>query len=190
MVKCLVETKSTPELTLAAEMSLRTVGKRNAANIVDEVSNYSPERATKMKKPYSLHVSYKNKPNKMCPEEALAFFVDKKLTKDCYISMGQINKAHNADIYPNYHKLLNAKKECYPSEIKFTDFSAEINLQSLLDHTIKRIFMTCHELVKNRIEIEKPTTTLNAIFKCGCDGASAQKQYALIKCFECILHFA
>lgn len=44
----------------------------------------------------------------MTSDEGLAFFVDKKLTKDQYISMWKINKAHNADIFPNYHMLLEA----------------------------------------------------------------------------------
>lgn len=113
----------------------------------------------------------------MTSEEALAFFVDKKLTKDQYISMRQISKCHNADIFPNYHMLLEAKKECYPESIHITDYSGEVRVQSLLDHTINRLVSVQMEVLKQvRLGIDT-YPTISMVFKWGCDGASGQSQY-------------
>lgn len=174
-LKSLLETNSPDELILAAQMSLQSQGRRDAAHILKEVVSNSPERATKIKKAFK---NVNSKPLiKITPDEALAFFVDQKLTKDQYISIRQINKSHNADIYPNYHLLLEAKKLCYPDQITITEFSAEIQLQSLIDHTIKRLVFVQHEVLK-QLKVGLDTSShLSIIFKWGCDGASGQSQY-------------
>ena len=171
----LLETNTVGEIVLAAEMSLRSQGKRNAARILQEISSCSPTRATKMKRACqstsnSIHI-------KMTADEALAFFVDKKLTKDQYIFTREITEAHNADIFPNYHILLQAKKKFYPNKVEITDYSAEVELQSLLDHTIQRLVSVQLEVLQQvRVGIDT-LPTLNVVFKWGCDGASRQSQY-------------
>ena len=45
----------------------------------------------------------------------------------------------NADIWPNYNLVLEAKKACRPPDIKLEEKTAEVPLQSLLNHTVARI---------------------------------------------------
>lgn len=174
-VKPLLEQNAIDEIVLAAEMGLRSTGRRDAAQLVKEVSSHSPKRATKIKK--AFRTPSPKMPIKMTSDEALAFFIDTKLTKDQYISMRQISKTHNADIFPNYHMLLEAKKQCYPENIHITEYSGEICLQSLVQHTINRLVTVQMEVLKQlRVGIDT-LPTLNIVFKWGCDGASGQSQY-------------
>lgn len=126
---------SSTELTFAARKSLEFSGQRNASRIIKEVSEHSPERATKIKKVIN---SASMKITKYTPEEALGFFIDARLTKKSYVLMQKGAKYRNANIYPNYNILLHAKKKCYPDENKMelTDISAEVKLQALVNHTV------------------------------------------------------
>ncbi|EFN71130.1 hypothetical protein EAG_13606, partial [Camponotus floridanus] len=72
-------------------------------------------------------------------DEALSFFVEGKFSKYQYKIMRMQAKERGADLYPNYHRILEAKKRCYPENMNITDKSAEVPLQSLLDHTTMRI---------------------------------------------------
>ena len=51
-------------------------------------------------------------------EDALAVFVDTRLTKDAYqkIRLGAIMRG--ANIYPFYDEIIDAKESCYPVDIK------------------------------------------------------------------------
>lgn len=46
-------------------------------------------------------------------------------------------KSRNANLYPSYYRVLEAKKKCYPDK-GITDTGVDINLQDLLDHTAAR----------------------------------------------------
>ncbi|EFN73411.1 hypothetical protein EAG_03300, partial [Camponotus floridanus] len=131
----LVTHSTTEELIYATQMSLRSKGKRDAAETVKQIE-ISPNRATRIKKAYKN--SHKLTPIKLKGEEALALYIDAKLTKNQYVLIRSQAKTQNADIYPSYNKLLEAKKKCYPKDIIITEVSAEIKLQALLDHTIQR----------------------------------------------------
>lgn len=69
-----MEENSVDEIVLAAEVGLRSAGKRDAASLVREASTSSPARATKIKKSY--HFSETKEPVKLSNDEALAFFID------------------------------------------------------------------------------------------------------------------
>ena len=76
---------------------------------------------------------------KKSPEEALSFLLTNNLTKEQYCAMKQACAESNADLWPNYNLVLGAKKECRPSDIWLQELSAEVPLQSLLNHTVARI---------------------------------------------------
>lgn len=95
-------------LTFAAESSLRYSGQRNAAEMVREVSSFSPARAFKVKKAYTTPPK---PPRKYTPEKALALYVEGKFTKGQYIAIQSGAKLHGANIYPPYHVLKMAKKD-------------------------------------------------------------------------------
>lgn len=67
-----------------------------------------------------------------------------------------------------------AKKRCYPTEITITEISAEIQLQSLIDHTVRRLCQVQEEIL---MSMDLTTNNnLNIIIKWGCDG-SEQNRY-------------
>lgn len=84
----------------------------------------------------------------------------------------QTNKCcHN--LYPSYHKLKEAKQRCYPSQVNITETYAEVNLQSLIDHTIEKICLYQEDVFKS---LSKIPSEMVFITKWGCDG-SQQHRY-------------
>ncbi|KAF2893267.1 hypothetical protein ILUMI_12906, partial [Ignelater luminosus] len=136
--------KSAEELSFATQVTLRAQGLRTAAEMVKRVSECS-ENAQQLKKAITQS---KKSPIKLTSDKALASFVQKKLTKNQYVAIHTETKTHNADIYPTYAELLLAKKRCYPENISVTEVSAEIVLQSLLDHTVRRIMITQKDVLQ------------------------------------------
>ena len=58
-------------------------------------------------------------------------------------------KIRNANIYPSYDTLMWAKKKCYSLGVEISDRSAELSLQSLVDHTVRRIVELQNECFVN-----------------------------------------
>jgi len=87
-------------------------------------------------------------------EEALALIIDAKLTKSQYTLIRSQAKQRNANIYPAYNKILEAKSQCYPrkDQVLITEISAEVTLQSLLNHTIQQIFQSNKHLKENEFK--------------------------------------
>lgn len=117
----------------AAKVSLSIAGKRDAAAMLAQITE-SPTRATKIKK--SL-IQQPVTPEPYSPDKALAVFINTNLTKHSYNLLRDQAKMQNCFIYPSYYKILQAKAECYPNkeDVNITEYSAEINLQALLDLT-------------------------------------------------------
>lgn len=67
-------------------------------NVVNEIDN--PKKMTQ----YSA-------------DEALALYIDARMTKESYLLVRHGAKDRNSDIYPSYDRLLEARKECYPDGI-------------------------------------------------------------------------
>ena len=106
----------------------------------------SPDRPKKLKKAMETKaISPYN------PDEALAYILDTKQSKSQYMKTRLGAKQRGADIYPAYRHILEAKKRCYPDGIHVNDHKAEIPLQSLLNHTGKRII----QVQKTVIDEEK-----------------------------------
>lgn len=106
--------------------------------------------------------------------EAVLLLIEAKLTKQQYLLVRHLSASKNANIFPSYQILLEAKKECYPdiSSMNVSEEGASIKLQSLLKHTTKRLLqsISTDELLKIPSEL-----VLHA--KYGCDGASGQSTY-------------
>lgn len=105
----------TKQLTYAAQMSLRSSGKEDAAKLMHEALHTTPSRASKIRKAWQQQ---RNK-NAMVPysaEEALSLFIETKMTKNQYQKIRSGAVAKGANIYPSYHKLRAAKKKCYPKQ--------------------------------------------------------------------------
>lgn len=170
----LLETYTTQELSFATSTSLRMSGNRDAALMVQTVTANSPKRATRIKKALS---SPKSVATKYTPEEALALYVDGRLTKHSYNLIRAGAKAHNADIYPAYNVIKQAKGACYPDKesLSVSETVAEVKLQSLVDHTAKRLLVVQEDVLKQ--EACDLSHDLKLIYKWGCDGSSGHSTY-------------
>lgn len=109
---------------------------------------------------------------KYTPDAALTLMIEMMLSKRSYQIMRQSAKSLGNDIYPSYHRVLEAKKACYPSDIVCTERSAMVPLQSLLDHTARRLLES-----RSSEEIAAMPLELTLATKWGCDGSSGHSEY-------------
>lgn len=116
-------------------------------------------------------------------ETAVALISSCGLSQDDYQTIRNVAKAHHADIFPSYHKVLKAKKECLPDNIETNEFYADQPLQNLLDHTARRILNidTIKDTISGIIEPHSDTNELvldlDLHCKWGFDGSTGQSQY-------------
>ncbi|CAH0547076.1 unnamed protein product [Brassicogethes aeneus] len=143
-------------------MNLRSEGQEAAAQVIegflDSLRNKPVGRGNII--PYTL-------------KEALALIIDHGLSKDAYLKLRKGAKERNANIYPSYDKVKEAKKECYPQERTFNEASADVKLQSLLDHTTNRIV----KLQSPVLHTIQNMSDLELISKWGFDGSSNHPSY-------------
>ena len=118
------------ELGYATQMSLRAKGKIDAAKLVKDVTARSPSKASKYKK----YLQKKPEETLSC-DETVALMIDNNLSEGQYIGIRSVSLGKNCFLYPPYHQVLEAKKQCYPLpfEIIVTESSVEVKLQLLLD---------------------------------------------------------
>ena len=77
--------------------------------------------------------------------------IDNNLSKGQYIGIRSVSLGINCFLYPPYHQVLEAEKQCYPStfEIIVTESSAEVKLQLLLDHIVGRLLLVQADVLKS-----------------------------------------
>lgn len=155
---------------------LRSQNQLTKVDIIEKVCNASPVRTKRIVKSIPTPSDAEEYTN----EEALALFLDLKLTKQQYIQLRLSAIEKGSNLYPAYHHITAAKMDCLPSKdtITITPISAEVQLQSLLDHTAERLLQS---ITGN--ELKKYGNTKVILFcKWGCDGSSGQKQYKQVVC--------
>lgn len=74
------------------------------------------------------------------PQKALALLMNTNLTKENYNKIQRGAKALKANIYPSYSVVAAIKKLCYSHNIFVLESEARVLIQSLLDHTVDRLF--------------------------------------------------
>lgn len=168
-IQHLLETSSREEISMATEVQLRKEGKKDSAAIVKELCLFSPRRGTVLKKARKYLES--SKPVGLSPDQALALMVDANLSTHQYRTIREQVKGINKKIYPPYYTVKAAKQLCYPSGINVTETYAEIELQSLMDHTIIRLCKVQEDVLKTISNLK----SLDIIVKWGCDGAEQSK---------------
>lgn len=158
------------ELSFATHMSLRSAGQVEASNVVKEVTQTTPTRATKYRTAFKNYSAPKKR--QLTGAEALAMCVEAQLTRHQY----NIIREQDKDRFPSYKKIQAAKKECYPQKesIIVTDTAAEVKLQALLDHTASRLLDAQYEVLSSK----KPESFQKLILICkwSFDG-SGQAEY-------------
>lgn len=110
----------------------------------------------------------------MSKEEAFATYLDGKMSKHTYTAVRSRLKSVGSKVFPSYHALLEAKKECYPELITVTETSAEVDLMALLQHTINRL---CKVQMNVLLQTKNDLDNVNLILKWGCDGSSGFSSY-------------
>lgn len=156
-------------------MTLRASGKRDAANIVKEVSTGSAQVATQIKKAKLQDTS---EPLKYTDEEALAYYLDARHSVHTYKLTQTQAKQRHCDLYPPYYIIRQTKQLCYPPKdsILIRETFAEIKLQAIIDCTVKRL-IKMQEVVINSILSDLSNNTLLLICKWGCDGSGGHSLY-------------
>lgn len=153
----------------AAQVELRKSGKRDASQILKEITR-SPTRASKYKKAFCK--STREKTCSLTPIQALSMFVEADLTRRQY----EIVRNTNKKFFPCYTLLQKAKQECYPppESCRVTSSYAETDLQPLVDHTVGRLSIFLEEVLTTLKTQERES--LKLFSKWGCDG-SQQSQF-------------
>ncbi|KAJ8890307.1 hypothetical protein PR048_009815 [Dryococelus australis] len=161
-LKGLLDSVSQEELSMATEMTLRT-GKEIQQLLLKNFVLHPQKEARK-----SLY----QKPEFLSTDEALAVIVDTNLSPNDYKCIRQWVKDINCKCFQPYYKVKESKLLCYTPGIVITENSAEIALQSLIDHTVTRLCHVQHVLETQHLLETKP---LNIIIKWGCEGAVQSK---------------
>lgn len=102
----------------------------------------------------------------------LAMMMDAELTKSQYEAIKSFLKNEGYDILPPYANVREEKRHCYPDEIEISEKAASVSLQSLMDHTLSRLFQTFPDE-----ELNGMTDKLEFTCKWGCDGSSGHVEY-------------
>lgn len=168
----LIKSNSTNQLAYATQMALRAENRKTSADLIGQAvsPDYEANKAMQSAKkilslqPYTM-------------DEALSLIVDQKLSVYQYKVLRYGAKDRGVDTYPSYDRILEAKQKCYPMKenINISEYSSEITLQALLDHTVERLIM----LQEPVISTLQPALleNLSLITKWGCDGTSGQVRY-------------
>lgn len=162
-----VHTIPSEEFSHAHVLKLKAGGNEDIADILQHLLK-NPQDVQKVID--CLFVDKKR--SKFSPDEALGLFLSLKLSKWQYNTLRKsTEEVTSTNIFPSYYAVQNEKTKCYPPKtaISVTEKTAKIELQALLDITVKRIIMS------NAIDGTYKNMTL--ISKWGFDGASNQANY-------------
>lgn len=165
-------TSSAVELAYATQMNFRAEGNNQAAKILKDITN-TPSKA------HEYCNALKNQTTtytKLSADEALSLLIEAKLSKSQYNLIRRQVKEKNCHIYPSYDEILKAKKRCYPNSIIVSsDTVAEVPMQSMLNHTCKRLLQLQEEVIDSLNSCSNVNLVL--ICKWGLDGSSGQSEY-------------
>lgn len=141
-------------------------GNKDVADLVKYIIEH-PEKAAEIKD----YLKGKKIVAKFSAEKALAILISLKLSKWQYSTLRASAKEVGIEIYPAYHVVLEAKKQCYPTKeaITVTECGVKVKVQAILDKTVTRLAKV--------IEISDKIKDLTLVCKWGFDGASGQSTY-------------
>jgi hypothetical protein len=158
----------------AAAQNLSQAGQKDARFVTEKVNSSTGLTAAKARA--AITAKDNSRPSKISPVEALSFILQHNLTKATYEAMAATSKAHNANIWPSYPRVQEAKFQCRPDEVIFSDHCAIVPLQNLLDQTVKRMLESDPNLKDQLFEAAaEQDSELHATlyFKYGFDGSGS-----------------
>lgn len=162
-------------------MACRYAARRSGANdlraLLGKFTDANSETPTKIRK---LLDSKTTQVIKKTAEQALVFLFDNSLSKNVYTNMRLESKACGADIWPPYNELRALKAECRPSKevVSIKENEAEVPVQSLLDHTSKRLVKLQKEVILEAMQ-RMNCTVMDVVLLCssGLDGSTGHSTY-------------
>ena len=111
---------------------------------------------------------------KYTPNEGLALIIDGGMSKSTYQLIRNGAEERDCHIYPSYNNIILSKAKWYPENIFIDDYSAQVPLQELLKHTVKRL---CEVQAPVISTMQDGLTRLALRCKAGFDGATGQSVY-------------
>ena len=110
-------------------------------------------------------------------EEALALLLDNEMSKSQYQRLRNNAKSKKSNLYPPYNDVREAKERCLSIRESWaaTDYSAGINFQALVDHTVLRLLEVQHDVINSFV-----FDGLILRSKVGCDGSTGQSIYTQV----------
>ena len=165
--KVSVLTESNPTSLLAKAAASRSKNSPGMRDLGAVIKQAIPDPAKARK---SIEVN--KEPIMMSEEEALALKIQCDLSDSQYQMLRNSSMKQNADIYPPLLRILSAKSACYPSDVEVNETSSRVSLQSMLDHTLRRILEMKSEDLKSVGQVVG-----KLYMKLGMDGASSQSVY-------------
>ena len=170
---------SEDELLLASRRKLLENKKPSAAKVL-KLTEESPTKADKFLNALKV-TNESKKASTLSPESALALMVRTKESVRSYLEHKYEADEHNHKLYPSYHKVLQAKKECYPSDdhMKITDSAAEVDLTQLIHHTYRRIFQIYSDDLESQ-DFWPDISHFITESKIGSDGTTGLSNYKFV----------
>ena len=164
-------------INLANKQNLSMSGQKDAAFVVKRISSETGSTARFARAAILSRNELSSRPvSKKTPEEALFFLLTNNLTKEQYCNMKQACKESGADIWPAYTYVQGAKPGLEPEEVNVTENEAVVPLQDLLNHTVKRIFvsnLSLSQQMENLAEENGGSLEATLIYKIGFDSSGS-----------------
>lgn len=168
---CKKASENTQLILSAAQLAAYRTGDSEMKKVLKTIVN-DPENSAK--KFHSKEVIIRP----FTKEEALAFFINHRLSKEQYKSIRLELKEHGAELLPSYEKVFEAKKSAVPEGISISKSEASVPFQNLLDHSASRIIKVKEsEIVRKMKEENVSVIHARLVVNAGCDGTSNQQVY-------------
>lgn len=107
-------------------------------------------------------------------DKALSVLMDTGMSKQDYQTVRLTVKEYTGmNTFPAYNHVREAKEKCIPEGIVVDDYSASVDLQQLVDHTVNRLYEAHPQLFSD----VKPGSVLTLVSKVGFDGSTGQSIY-------------
>lgn len=177
-VNKIMEASGSTAATIQAASRLSSEdGFTNAASILKQMAKDPEPTAEKLKK---AQANADKTPVEVDVEYALFHLLLSNQTKAQYNLNKKANDKHNAKIWPNYHKLLNLKKQLLSfGGMEFAEDGswATADMQTCLNQQMSRLVTGKLKAQIRAIKRKEPNIKFVLDFKVGADGSSRHSEY-------------